>query len=112
MTLLIALVITTTLTAQEKKGKKDMAKKVTTEMTEVLSLDEATSTKVYELQTEKFVQLKAANKELKADKPALKAKKKEINDDFKAKLNPILGKDNVKKWSSHTKSKKKKSKKK
>lgn len=112
MTLLIALVLTTTLSAQNKKGKKDMAKKVTTEMTEVLSLDQATSAKVYELQSEKFANIKAATKELKEDKEALKSKKKEINNAFKTKLNAVLGKDNIKKWAAHTKERRNKSKKK
>jgi len=111
--ILVALVVTISVTAQEKKkGENDKAKKVTGEMTQVLSLDEATATKVYELQSEKFAKLKVANKELKEDKTALQAKKKEINDDFKSKLNPLLGKEKVKIWSDHLKAKKSKKQKK
>lgn len=110
--LLIALVLTTTVSAQKEKGKKDMAKKVTTEMTEVLSLDDATSTKVYTIQSEKFTAIKASNKELKDDKEALKAKKKALNKAAAEKLKTLLGKGEMQKWSAHVKAKKSKSKKK
>ena len=64
LTILLAVVLTATVSAQEKKkGKADMAKKVTTEMTEVLSLDEATSAKIYVLQQKKFESLKTATSE-------------------------------------------------
>ena len=108
LTILFAVVLTVTVSAQEKKkGNSDKAKKVATEMTEVLELDDVTFNKVYELQSKKFAKLKAANKELKEDRTLLKAKRKEINNEFKSKLNPLLGKEKVKMWSEHLKANKK-----
>tara|TARA_B110000208_G_scaffold170579_1_gene212261 strand:+ start:80234 stop:80578 length:345 start_codon:yes stop_codon:yes gene_type:complete len=106
LTFLLAVVLTTTLSAQKKKNS-DKAKKVATEMIKFLELDNATFNKVYELQSKKFAELKAANKELKEDKTLLKAKRKEINNEFKSKLNPLLGKEKVKMWSEHLKANKK-----
>jgi len=105
LTILFAVVLTVTVSAQEKKkGNSDKAKKVTTEMTEVLSLDEATSAKVHVLQQKKFESIKLATKENADDKEALKVKKKEINDDFRAEMTAIVGKDKMKTWSTHVKS--------
>ena len=110
--LMFALVLSTTLSAQKKKGKKDKAKKVTTEMTEVLSLNEATSSEIYAVQSEKFAEIKVASKAYKDDKAALKTKKKEINKNYSNKIRSILGKDNAMKWSAHLKEKKSQKKKK
>jgi len=106
LTFLFAVVLATTLSAQ-KKNNSDKAKKVATEMTEFLKLDYATFNKVYELQSKKFAELKATNKELKEDKTLLKSKKKEINNEFKSKLNRLLGKEKVKIWFEHLKANKK-----
>ena len=107
LTILFAVVLTVTVSAQEKKkGNSDKAKKVTTEMTEVLSLDEATSAKIYVLQQKKIESIKTATSENKDDKEVLKAKKKGINDDFRAEMTAIIGKDKMKTWSAHVKANK------
>ena len=104
LTILVAFVLTINVNAQEqKKEKADKAKKVTAEMTEVLSLDQITSAKVYEFQQNKVESIKVATKENKDDKEALKAKKKEINSVFKEEMVALIGKDKMKVWSEHMK---------
>ena len=104
LTIAVALLITFTISAQkQKKEKVSMAKKATTEMTNLLELDKNTSENILALQKEKYANLKEANTSLKNDKEALKTRKKEINVSFRENMISLIGKEKMKKWSDHMK---------
>ena len=104
-TLLLVLTISLSINAQKKKG--NIAQKATTEMTNTLSLDAVTSAKVLVLQKEKNASFKTAKKELKGDKKALKAKKKEILNKFRSNLSSTIGEEKAIQWAKLKKSAKK-----
>jgi len=76
-------------------------------MQTVLAFDDATYQSVYTLQLERY----SKEKELKAasgnDKEALKPGKKEIMQAMNLSLKELLGKEEIQKWQTHVKAKKK-----
>jgi len=93
--------------AQKKNTPDAKAEKISKEMQTVLALDDATYQSVYTLQLERYTK----EKELKAtsgdDKEAYSAGKKEIMQAMNLQLKELLGKEQILKWQTHVKAKKK-----
>ena len=83
--LLIALAFSISSFAQQ--GVQERAKKITDEMTMVLSLDEQTSEKVYNIQLKRFIDAQALETTHKDDKEKMKEELKKLQNRFMVNLN-------------------------
>lgn len=101
--LFITLVFSVQVSAQKIEKK---AKKITKEMTKVLSLNETESKAIYKIQLEKFKEGKKIRKEY-SDKPETKKQKlKAHGSKVYNQLKKLLGKERLKKWRTYKKNKK------
>ncbi|WP_282073943.1 hypothetical protein [Polaribacter atrinae] len=107
---LLLLMATITLTAQKKTIEKS-AKKITKEMTEVMSLSDIQSADVYEIQLEKIKQSRKVREENIGDKEAIKKGKWKIQKASTFKLIKLVGKEKFAAWREYYKAKVDKSKK-
>ena len=98
--LVFVMLFSITMNAQTKS--EEQAKKVTIEMTEVLSLNEDDTKQVYALQLER-INLTQENKDIKGT-PEFKALVKPVS----KKISKFLGKERMKIWRAHLDAKKKK----
>ena len=107
MTKLYVLFISLTfsLSVFSQDGFQEKAKKITDEMTTVLSLDEVTSEKVYIIQLKRFIDAQKIRKTHKENKELRKAELKKVGNKLWGKLNRLLGKDKMKSWSKYRKNK-------
>lgn len=105
MLMAITLLLTISLKAQSKI--EIQAKKITDEMTEVLSLGEDQSAQILAVQIEKFTLTDALKQENDGDKEALKEKSKEALKPFNKRISAILGAEKMIVWKEHIKSKQK-----
>ena len=80
------------------------AKKISDEMTMVLSLDEETSEKIYHIQLKRFIDAQRIRTSYNSDKPMMRAELKKLQNRLWGKLNAVLGEDKMKSWSAHKKS--------
>lgn len=85
-------------------GLIDRAKKISDEMSMVLSLDEETSEKIYHIQLKRFIDAQRIRTTYKSDKPMMRAELKKLQNRLWGKLNAVLGEDKMKSWSAHKKS--------
>lgn len=99
--LLITLAFSVSSFAQQ--GVQERAKKITDEMTEVLSLDAETSEKVYNIQLKRFIDAQAIRKTHKDDKKKMKEELKGLYNRLYGKLKGILGQEQMKVWNQHKK---------
>ena len=100
-TLLIALVFSFSSFAQQ--GVQERAKKITDEMSEVLSLDAETYEKVYNIQLKRFIDAQAIRKTHKDDKVKMNTELKSLFKRLYGKLKGILGQEQMKIWNQHKK---------
>ena len=100
--LLIALAFSISSFAQQ--GVQERAKKITDEMTEVLSLDAETSEKIYHIQLKRFINAQKIRTSFKSDKAIMRAELRKLQNRLWGKLNAVLGEDKMKSWSAHKKS--------
>ena len=96
--------LTFSLSVYSQDGLIDRAKKISDEMTMVLSLDEETSEKIYHIQLKRFIDAQKIRTTFKEDKPTMRAELKKLQNRLWGKLNAVLGKDKMKTWSTHKKS--------
>ncbi len=87
-----------------QKGVQERAKTISDEMTTVLSLDKATSEKIYIIQLKRFIDAQKIRKVNREDKELMKAELKKLGGRLWGKLKGVLGKDKMKSWSMHKKS--------
>ena len=85
-------------------GLQERAKKLSDEMTVVLSLDNETSEKIYHIQLKRFIDAQKIRNLYKSDKKQMKVELKQMQNRLWGKLKAVLGKDNMKSWSLHKKS--------
>jgi len=96
---LLTFVFSIGVNAQVNPQKK--AKKITDEMTEVLSLDKKESKAVYKIQLDRFKEGQSIRKEY-ADQPEIKKEKlKELGSKVYNQLKKTLGAERLKKWKDH-----------
>ena len=96
--------LTFSLSVYSQNGLTDRAKKISNEMTLVLSLDEETSEKIYHIQLKRFIDAQRIRTTYNSDKAMMKAELKKLQDRLWGKLNAVLGEENMKSWSAHKKS--------
>ena len=91
------------LSVYSQDGLTDRAKKISYEMTMVLSLDEETSQKIYHIQLKRFIDAQKIRTTYKADKLMMRAELRKLQNRLWGKLNAVLGEDKMKSWNAHKK---------
>ena len=92
------------LSVYSQDGLQERAKKISNEMTMVLSLDEQTSEKIYHIQLKRFIDAQSIRKTYQNDKQQMRAELRKLQNRLWGKLNAVLGEDKMKSWSTHKKS--------
>ncbi|MBV1887686.1 MAG: hypothetical protein KUG51_00180 [Urechidicola sp.] len=108
---ILVLLLTVNISAQKGSPEKS-AKKVADEMTKVLSLNDDESKKVYEIQLDKFTQVRAVKAQNGEDKEKSKAAIKKVTSNTQDSLIDVFGEEKMSTWKAHVKANKKKNKKK
>ena len=85
-------------------GLQERAKKLSNEMTMVLSLDDVTSEKIYHIQLKRFIDAQRIRKVHMNDERQMKAELRKLQDRLWGKLKGVLGDEKMKSWSIHKKS--------
>ena len=85
-------------------GLQERAKKLSNEMTMVLSLDDVTSEKIYHIQLKRFIDAQRIRKVHMNDERQMKAELRKLQDRLWGKLKAVLGDEKMKSWSAHKKS--------
>ena len=99
--LFFSLTFSLSVFSQEKLQEK--AKKISDEMTTVLSLDKEMSEKIYHIQLKRFIDAKKIRKAYKDDKELMKAELKKMQGKLWHKQKGVVGKDNMKSWGTYKK---------
>ena len=99
--LFFSLTFSLSIFSQEKIQEK--AKKISDEMTTVLSLDKEMSEKIYHIQLKRFTDAKKIRKAYKDDKELMKAELKKMQGKLWHKQKGVVGKDNMKSWGTYKK---------
>ena len=92
------------LSVYSQDGLQERAKKISDEMTMVLSLDDQTSEKIYHIQLKRFIDAQSIRKTYQNDKQQMRAELRRLQSRLWGKLNAVLGEDKMKSWSTHKKS--------
>ena len=85
-------------------GLQERAKKLSNEMTMVLSLDDVTSEKIYHIQLKRFIDAQRIRKVHMNDERQMKAELRKLQDRLWGRLKGVLGGEKMKSWSMHKKS--------
>jgi len=91
------------LSVYSQNGLQERAKKISNEMTMVLSLDEQTSEKIYHIQLKRFIDAQRIRKVHENDKKQMRAELRKLQDRLWGRLNAVLGEDKMKSWNAHKK---------
>ena len=95
--------LTFSLSVYSQDGLIDRAKKISDEMTQVLSLDAETSEKIYHIQLKRFIDAQKIRTSFKSDKAIMRAELRKLQNRLWGKLNAVLGEDKMKSWSTYKK---------
>tara|TARA_Y100000991_G_scaffold212483_2_gene196681 strand:- start:263 stop:589 length:327 start_codon:yes stop_codon:yes gene_type:complete len=102
---ILIIFLTFSFSAYSQDGFQDRAKKISDEMTSVLSLDEITSEKIFNIQLKRFIDAQKIRKIHRDDKQQMKAELRKLQNRLWGKLNAVLGQDKMKAWNTHKKNK-------
>ena len=91
------------LSVYSQDGLQERAKKISNEMTMVLSLDEQTSEKIYHIQLKRFIDAQRIRKVHENDKKQMRAELRKLQDRLWGRLNAVLGEEKMKSWNAHKK---------
>ena len=97
--------LTFSLSVYSQDGLIDRAKKISDEMTMVLSLDEQTSEKIFNIQLKRFLDAQKIRTIHKSNKEQMNIELKKMYNRLWGKLNDVLGKEKMKSWSNYKNSK-------
>tara|TARA_B100001093_G_scaffold233261_1_gene223649 strand:+ start:98 stop:430 length:333 start_codon:yes stop_codon:yes gene_type:complete len=86
-----------------QKTPEQMAKKLTSKMAKVLSLDEVQKKEVYVVQLDRFTQAAEIRQNHEAEPQIKKAKLKKVYNKLYGKMKAIIGKERIQKWSEYKK---------
>lgn len=100
---ILIIFLTFSFSAYSQDGFQDRAKKISDEMTYVLSLDEVTSEKIFNIQLKRFIDAQRIRKEFQSDRKQMQAELRKLQNRLWGKLNAVLGKDKMKAWNAHKK---------
>ncbi len=103
--LVTLLLFITSFSMNAQKGPEKAAKKIATEVTQVLSLNEEESEAVYQIQLNRFKEIQNIKSEFKDDADARKAAMKKNGDNTSKQMKQLLGNDRMKIWVQHKDSK-------
>ena len=92
------------LSVYSQDSFQDRAKKLSNEMTMVLSLDEVTSEKIYHIQLKRFIDAQRIRKVHQGNKRQMQAELKKLQNRLWGRLKGVLGDEKMKSWSMHKKS--------
>jgi len=92
------------LSVYSQDSFQERAKKISDEMTMVLSLDDQTSEKIYHIQLKRFIDAQSIRKTYQNDKQQMRSELRKLQNRLWGKLNAVLGEDKMKSWSTHKKS--------
>ena len=95
--------LTFSFSAYSQDGFQDRAKKISDEMTNVLSLDEVTSEKIFNIQLKRFIDAQKIRTSFKSDKAIMRTELRKLQNRLWGKLNAVLGEDKMKSWSTYKK---------
>ena len=101
--LFFSLTFSLSVFSQDKLQEK--AKKISVEMTTVLSLDEETSEKIYYIQLKRFTDAQKIRKIHKENKEQMNVELKKMQGKLWHNLKGVVGKDNMKSWGTYKKRK-------
>ena len=101
---ILSLLFLFSFSAFSQDGFQERAKKLSDEMTVVLSLDDQTSEKIYHIQLKRFIDAQRIRKVHMNDERQMKAELRKLQDRLWGKLNAVLGNEKMKSWSAHKKS--------
>ena len=101
--LFFSLTFSLSVFSQDKLQEK--AKKISVEMTTVLSLDEETSEKIYYIQLKRFTDAQKIRKIHKENKEQMNVELKKMQGKLWHNLKGVVGKDNMKSWQTYKKRK-------
>lgn len=93
------------LSVFSQDGLQEKAKKISDQMTMVLSLDEQTSEKIFNIQLKRFLDAQKIRTIHKSDKEQMNIELKKMYNRLWGKLNDVLGKEKMKSWSNYKNSK-------
>ena len=96
--------LTFSLSVYSQDGLTDRAKKISDEMTMVLSLDEETSEKIYHIQLKRFIDAQRIRKEHQGNKTQMQTELRKLQNRLWGRLKGVLGDEKMKSWSMHKKS--------
>ena len=85
-------------------GLQERAKKLSDEMTVVLSLDKETSEKIYHIQLKRFIDAQRIRKDHQGNKRQMQAELKKLQNRLWGRLKGVFGDEKMKSWSMHKKS--------
>ena len=101
---ILSLLFLFSFSAFSQDGFQERAKKLSNEMTVVLSLDDQTSEKIYHIQLKRFIDAQRIRKVHMNDERQMKAELRKLQDRLWGKLKGVLGDEKMKSWSMHKKS--------
>ena len=101
---ILLLLILFSFSVFSQEGLQERAKKLSDEMTVVLSLDEQTSEKIYHIQLKRFIDAQRIRKVHMNDERQMKAELRKLQNRLWGKLKGVLGNEKMKSWSMHKKS--------
>ena len=101
---ILSLLFLFSFSAFSQDGLQERAKKLSDEMTVVLSLDDQTSEKIYHIQLKRFIDAQRIRKVHTNDERQMKAELRKLQDRLWGKLKAVLGDEKMKSWSAHKKS--------
>lgn len=93
-----------TFSVYSQNSLQERAKKISDEMTMVLSLDEQTSERVYHIQLKRFIDAQRIRKDHQGNKRQMQAELKKLQNRLWGRLKGVLGDEKMKSWSMHKKS--------
>lgn len=86
-----------------QNNPEQMAKKITSKMAKVLSLDEVQKEEVYVVQLDRFRQTAEIRQNHESEPQIKKAKLKKVYNKLYGKMKAIIGKERMQKWSEFKK---------
>ena len=101
---ILLLLFLFTFSVFSQDGLQERAKKLSDEMTVVLSLDKETSERIYHIQLKRFIDAQRIRKDHQGNKRQMQAELKKLQNRLWGRLKGVLGDEKMKSWSMHKKS--------
>ena len=105
---LITVLICFSFKGLSQNNPEQKAKAFLAEMAKVLNLDKVEKQEVYTVQLDRFTQAAEIRQNYKAEPQIKKAKLKKVYNKLYVKMNAIIGKERMQKWSEYKKQSKNK----